>query len=130
MDYENVGGFRCHSGASLVGSGSGFLHPSLRMTELGEFELRVKTVGISSRQHPSTQALKFRMVHDHLHEPLTQALPAIVAQNEDVSDVSKRRFVTDDSCKTDLLFAMVKAETNRIRDRSLSLFTRTAICPV
>src|SRR5688572_6023520 len=100
------------------------------MAKLGEFKLGIKPVSIFGRQHPSTQALKFRMIDDHLDQPFAQSAAAVFEQDKNVANVSECRLVGDHARKPYLLITVIQAEADRVLDRCFGLFDRASIRPI
>src|SRR5215469_2509259 len=97
--------------ASFVHPSIMYLHPVLRTFERREAKLLIESMCITRDQGPSPQSLQIRMALDALHQPLGKTLSAVRFHHKDVSDVSKRSLVGNDTCKSYLLTTMVDAET-------------------
>ena len=92
-------------------------HPSFRIGYQRPAKLFVQFVGIRSRQNPSPQSLKFRVLHNNLNKPLRQAASSEFWQHIYIAQVCDRREISYDSRKANLSFSGIESEIQRILDR-------------
>src|SRR6266851_3058957 len=76
-----------------------------------EAKLRVEAVRITSQQRPAAQALQLRMLHDALHEPLTQSATTMRLEHEYVPEVRVGGAIADHTGKANLrAFSIINAK--------------------
>src|SRR6202023_3392376 len=94
-------------------------HVPLRRLHRCEAKLRVEAVRITSQQGPAAQALQLRMLHDALHEPLTQSATTMRLEHEYVPQVRVGGAIADHTGEANLrVFSIINAKAERMLDGS------------
>jgi len=105
-------------------------HPLFGVLHGVPAELTIETVGVARGERPAAQALQVGMTHYGFDQPLAETMHAILFVNENIAKVGEDGVIADDARKTDLLFAIIQAEDQRVADGALGAFTRTTRRPI
>ncbi len=81
-------------------------------------------------QDETAETLEIGMVKDSLHQEFGDAAPTMLGSDEDIGQVGKRGEIANDTSEARLLAAEVRAEAERMFDRSLDDFARDFRRPI
>src|SRR5689334_6939083 len=70
------------------------------------------------------------MTMNRFHQPLTEAMCAIIFMDEDIAKIGKNSVITDNSRESNLFVAFIDSEDKRVFEGTFSTFAWTTHCPV
>ena len=95
----------------MIDIGKTLFHVPLRILRLRKASLAVQPMSIPGQQNPPAQALKFRIVSYHFHQPLAQPLTTVIFQDEHVTNVGKGSKIGDNPGEADLLTFLIHTKS-------------------